>query len=199
MSSYNASQLLASMPVQGSLYNTFTTAKSILTSTASEASSGLAVLPGGFFQRGGYLDIEFSAGLSNLVTTPGTLTLQVMLGAVIAFSSGAIQLSSTANVLAPIQGRIILTPQTLGAGTSCQLRGMGSLMGTPIAGSGTGANFAAGNGFAMLPQAAPALGTGFDQTLPQTLDLFAGFSVSNAANGIQLWHYRAISVGNSAV
>lgn len=56
----------------------------------------------------------------------------------------------------------------------------------------------ANTGWAAAPNTAPAVGTGFDSTIAQTLDLFVAQSVSNAGNGFQLQQYSVKSWGNSA-
>ena len=47
------------------------------------------------------------------------------------------------------------------------------------------------NTMAMLqcPATAPAVGTGFDSTVANLLDFWAGFSISNAGNGVQIHQY----------
>jgi len=42
----------------------------------------------------------------------------------------------------------------------------------------------------LLPNTTPAQGTGFDATAAQKVDIFAGFSVSNAGNGVRVRQYR---------
>lgn len=195
MASQSWGQTIAVMPIQGTLYNTFTAAKSLLTSTVTEASDGVVILPSSFFKRGGCLDIDVELGLSNIVTTPGTFTLQVMLGAVIAFTTGAIQMTTTANTLASVWARIRLTCQSVGSSTNAKLMGQAALQGINV---GTGANLAAGTGQIMAPVSAAALGTGFDSTIANTLDLFGAFSISNAGNGMQLNQYRVVNFGNTS-
>jgi hypothetical protein len=39
------------------------------------------------------------------------------------------------------------------------------------------------------PATAPAVGTGFDSTVANLLDFWAGFSISNAGNGVQIHQY----------
>ena len=45
----------------------------------------------------------------------------------------------------------------------------------------------------MVPATAPAQGTGFDSTIANILDFWVGFSISNAANGVQIAQYKVIS------
>lgn len=199
MASQSWGQLIATIPAAGTLYNTYTTAKSMLTSaTATAASAGFVTLPPGFFQPGSLLDIEFIAGISNRVTGPDTFTVQVMVGSVIAFTSGAINLTTTAHTTIPCYGRILLTCRSVGNGTLATLMGQATIEGQMIAmGSGL-ADAAANTGWAMGPNTAPAVGTGFDSTVANTLDLFVAQSVSNAGNGFQLQQYKVVSWGNTA-
>lgn len=199
MASQSWAQELVNVTAAGTLYNTYTTAKSILTSsTATAMSTGFITLPPGFFQLGGRLEIDIDAGISNRVTGPDTFTVQVMVGAVIAFTSGAINLTTTAHTTIPARGRILLTTRSVGNGTLATLMGQSVWQGQMIAMAASLADNAAGTGWAMGPNTAPAVGTGFDSTLAQTLDIFVAQSVSNAGNGIQLQQYSVKSWGNSA-
>lgn len=200
MASQSWGQMIATIPVAGTLYNTYTTAKSMLTTaTATEAASGFIALPPGFFQRGSRLEFDIEAGLSSIVTTPGTFTVQVMIGAVIAFTSGAMLMTTTGNVLLPLSGKIKLTCDTVGNGTLAKLRGQSTWWGQGIQQSGAAAANVASGATVQGPNTAPALGTGFDSTIAQTLDLFVGFSISQATNGFQLQQYRVTSWGNTTV
>jgi hypothetical protein len=182
------------------LYNTYTTAQSMLTTaTATEAASGFIQLPSGFFQRGSILEIDFVAGISNRVTGPDTFTIQVMVGATIAFTTGAINLTTTAHTTIPAVGTITLTCNAVGNGSQCKLRGQCVISGQMIAMAASLADGAANTGWAMAPNTAPALGTGFDSTVANTLDFFVAQSVSNAGNGFQLQQYRVTSWGNTTV
>lgn len=200
MASQSWGQLIATIPIQGVLYNTYTTAKSMLTSaTATEASAGFVQLPPGFFHREGIIKIEFTAGVSNRVTGPDTFTIQVMIGAVIAFTTGAITLTTTAHTTIPLWGEITLTCEKEGSGALTQLRGQCRLSGQMIQQGGTaGADSATLSNTILMPNTASALGTGFDGTVQNSLDFFVAQSVSNAANGFQLNTYAVRSWGNTA-
>lgn len=199
MASQSWAQELVNVAAAGTLYNTYTTAKSVLTSaTATGASSGFITLPPGFFQLGGRLEIDIDAGISNRVTGPDTFTVQVMIGSVIAFTTGAINLTTTAHTTIPAHGRILLSCRSVGSGTLATLMGQSIWNGQMIAMAASIADNAAGSGYAMGPNTAPAVGTGFDSTIANTLDLFVAQSVSNAGNGFQLQQYSVKSWGNSA-
>jgi len=193
-------QIIGTIPLSGTLYNTYTTAKSMLTSaTATEASSGFITLPPNFWQRGGILEVDFHAGISNRVTGPDTFTIQIMVGAVIAFTTGAINLTTTAHTTIPCTGHIMLTCQTQGNGTLAKLMGQCTLQGQMIAMAASLADGAANTGWAMAPNTAPAVGTGFDSTVANTLDFFVAQSVSNAGNGFQLNQLAYKAWGNLGV
>lgn len=199
MASLSWGQLIATIPIAGTQYNTYTTAKSMLTNTASEASAGFVSLPAGFFQRGAFLQIDFLAAISNRVTGPDTFTIQVMVGAVIAFTTGAITLTTTAHTNIPLWGRISLQCRTVGSATQAALVGQAVLTGQMIQQGGTaGADSATLSNTIIMPNTAPAVGTGFDSTVANTLDFFTAQSFSGAGNGFRLDQYRVVSWGSTA-
>lgn len=200
MSSQSWAQMVADVAATGTLYNTYTTAKSILTSaTATGASTGFVTLPPGFFRVGGVLDYEI---LLNMSSASGqTWTYQCMVGGVIAYTSGAIPVTTTTNTTLPVFLRIVLQCNSVGNGTQAKLIGSGIAMGigvAPLGGATPSTNTAAGMGFSVLNITALAAGTGFDSTVAQTLDFFVGSGTSAAGNGIQLMAYRVVSYGNTA-
>jgi len=188
-------QTIACIRKQGTLYNTYTTAKSMLTSaTAVEGVADAAItLPPGFFYPEKKIKIRFVAGVSNRVTGPDTFTINVMVGAVIAFTTGAITLTTTAHTTIPLWGEIDLTCDTAGNGTLAKLRGQARLSGQMIQQGGTaGADSATLSNTILMPNTAPAVGTGFDATTTNVLDFHVAQSVSNAGNGFQLWEYEVV-------
>src|SRR5258706_7302909 len=117
MASQSWGQLIASIPLAGTQYNTYTSTQSMLTTaTATEASSGFVSLPPGFFQRGSLLVIDFLAAISNRVTRPDTFTINIKVGAVTAYTTGAITLTTTAYTNIPLRGHIELECSTMGNG-----------------------------------------------------------------------------------
>lgn len=176
-------ETIAVQQAAGTLFNTYTTAKSVINPQA------LVSLPAGYWQIGKTMRIRVLGGISNIVTTPGTITLQVMLGSVVAFTTGAIQLNATAHTTLPFWLEVLLTCRASGSGTSANLMGIGTIHGmmpTVTAAQVDGANTMA---TLMTPATAPAVGTGFDSTIANVLDFWAGFSISNAGNGIQVQQY----------
>lgn len=189
-------QLVGRAPVAGTLYNTYTAAKSVLTSaTATEASAAALTLPAGFWTRGGYLEVDFVAGVSNRVTGPDTFTVQLMMGSIIAFTSGAINLTTTAHTTIPMIGKGRFTCRSEGSGTLATLAGQWFFQGQMVAMAASLADGVANTGYAMGPNTAPGVGTGFDSTIGNTLDLWVAQSVSNAGNGIQIQQYVAKAWG----
>lgn len=199
MASQSWAQELVNITAAGTLYNNYTVAKSVLTSsTATAASTGLITLAPNFFQLGGRLEIDIAGNISNRVTGPDTFTVQVMVGAVIAFTSGAINLTTTAHTTIPAIGKIYLTCRSVGNGTLATLIGQSYWQGQMIAQAASLADNAGGTGFAMAPNTTPAVGTGFDSTVVNTLDLWVAQSVGSALNGFQVQQYSVKSWGNSA-
>ena len=186
MSLQSFQETLAVQQAAGTLFNTFSTAKSVINPQA------LYTLPPGFWsQPGKAMRITVAGGLSNIVTTPGTVTFQVMLGSNIAFTTGAIQLNATAHTLLPFWLDILLTCRAVGSGTSANLMGMGKLNGVMFTLTAAQVDAVNTQGEFSAPATAPAVGAGFDSTIANVLDFWTGFSVNNAGNGVQIQSYLA--------
>ena len=169
--------LLASAIADGTALNTSTTATNIL------STSSIATLPAGSLQIGSTIKVLVKGRISTLATTPGTLTLDVRLGSVIVFNGGAMTLNTTAQTNATFQFEALLTVRALGSGTSANILGTGSFISRAVIGS-----TAAGTGGAntlLLPDTAPTVGTGFDSTASQSINVFATWQTSSASNSIQ--------------
>lgn len=147
----------------------------------------IATLPAGYFDSiGKVLAFEFSGRISNIVTTPGTLTLALRLGAIDVFSSGAMALNVVAKTDVPWVLRGELVSRAIGDSTNTTLfpKGCQFISHSVI---GAAAVNAGGAGIHQLPyNVAPAVGSGFDNSVSQLIDLFATWSVANAGNSIQL-------------
>lgn len=175
-------QVLTSQLAAGALFNTYTTAKSVLNVTE------LVPMPGNYLKTGSKLRIRAAGGLSNIVTTPGTVTFQVMMGSVAVFTTGAIQMTTTANTLSPFELEVNLRLDSAGSGTAAKFLGMAKIGALNLS-IGSGANPTVTDTFITVPVTAPAVGTGFDSTVSEILDFWTGFSISNAGNGVQLYDY----------
>lgn len=151
-------------------------------------------MPGNFLkQPGDQLLIEASGIITTVVTTPGTLTLDMALGTVSNCSSGAMTLNVVAQTNMPWSLKLLMTAFSVGAGTAAQLRFTGYWLSEASVGAALGAT-GPGPGGQMIPYSGTAtgastLGTTFDSTVSNQIDLFSTFSVSTA-NSIQLLQYN---------
>src|SRR5258708_26012131 len=84
-----------------------------LTATSLLNPQGKVTLPAGFFSYiGQKLKINAQGQLGNIITTPGTLTIDVRFGSVVVFNGGAMQLRSAAHPTLPI---LVVTETTFRA------------------------------------------------------------------------------------
>ena len=80
MPSQSWNQAIAAQENAGVLQNTFTAAKTVIN------QQDLYGLFANFFKLGTKIRVTVHFGLSNIVTTPGTVTFQVMLGTIVVLS-----------------------------------------------------------------------------------------------------------------
>lgn len=173
--------------VAGSSFGTFTTAKTVI------PTNSLCIVPPGYWTVGRYLEVEVWGGIGTLVTTPGTITFQIMLGSIIVFTTGAMQLNATAHTNLPFYAKFLLTCQTVGSGTTAKFMGQSVVFGTMFTVTAAQVDGVNSQTIMMAPKTAAAQGTGFDSTASTTLDFWAGFSISDAANTIKIEQYKAVS------
>jgi hypothetical protein len=183
MSAQGWQETFATLQVDGPALNTSTTPTSLLNgATTHAAGAARYTLPAGFFATPGKaLRVTAKGRISTF--TSGTLTLDVRLGAVVAWNGGAqvlvVSLTNKSFIM-----DVLLTCRTIGSGTIGTLFGIGQFTSPAAVGSTGGvANTM------LLPDNTPAVGTGFDTSVSQLVDLFGTWSVSNAANSIQLHEY----------
>lgn len=176
-------QPLAWSRTAAALFNTYTAAKTVINAT------DLVTLPPNYWAPGKAIRVTIRGGLSNIVTTPGTVVFQVMMGSIAAWSSGNVQLNATAHTLLPFTLVIDLRCDTIGNGTVAKLLGMGQLSGVHFTKTAAQVDGVNSETVINVPVTAPAVGTGFDSTIQNVLDFFAGFSISNAGNGVQVQFY----------
>lgn len=147
------------------------------------------VLPANWSDLGRMLRIRAAGQISNIVTTPGTLTLKLWLGPtanINVFASQALALNIVAKTNVSWWLDMNVTVRSIGSGTAATVITQGlftseSLV-IPVAG------WIAGNPSSMnLPASAPAVGTGYDSTVSNTVDLTANFSLTG--NSITLMQY----------
>jgi hypothetical protein len=164
------------------------------TLTAAAAASCIPtpsrlVLPNNFWTIGKLLKIHLMGRISNVVTTPGTARFDVRTGpsgTIVAFDTGAINLNVVAKTNVPFWLELILTCRAVGAGTATNLMGQGMFQSEAVIGSP--ANTAGGNGALLVPVGAPAVGTGFDNTAANALDLF--FTQTVATGSMTVHQYQ---------
>lgn len=179
--------VLVSAPTDGSALGTSTTETSILPTSAK------FTLPANYLTYPGQaLRIRAMGRVSNIVTTPGTLTFRVKFGSIAVAATQALALNTTAKTNVTWILDWDLTLRAIGGGTSANFMHSGqwqseSVIGSPAAGSG-------GPSAHIIPASAPAVGTGFDSTVANVVDLTAQWSVSNAGNTITLHSYKLESI-----
>lgn len=183
MSAPYYAQVLASQKAAGTLFNTYTTAKSVIN------VSELVPLPGNYLQQGSKLRVRVFGALSNIITTPGTVSFQIMMGSIVVWTSGALQMSTTANTLMPFTLEVDLRLDTAGSGTAAKFMGGGKIVALNVQLGAGVANPTVTDSALNTPATAPAVGTGFDSTITDILDFWVGFSISNAGNGVQIYDY----------
>ena len=169
------SQNLISAAVDGAALSNTTTPTSLL-----HAGSKLTLPPNFLYFTRQQLRVRAAGRISTVVTSPGTLTLDVRLGSVVVFNGGAMTLSTTAKTNVTWTLDAVLTLRSVGGGTAATLFGTGEWKS-----EAAGATTVAGEAKCiLLPQSAPAVGTGFDETAAQTVDLFGTWSAASASNSI---------------
>jgi hypothetical protein len=167
----------------GTLFNTYTTAKSVINPQA------LWIVPGGFLQVGDKIRVKVFGAISNIVTSQPTFTFQCMMGSIVVHTSGAITTTTTAHTTIPFEYEVYMTLRSEGSGTAAQFMGQGKLTGQMWVYSGATADATSGLATIMCPNTAPALGTGFDSTIANIFDFWVGISASSASNGVQIQQY----------
>lgn len=154
-------------------------------------------LPSNFFSYvGKAMRLTAWGRISTVATSPGTLTLAVNFGTVASpitvFTGGAMNLNVTAQTNATWRLECALTARSIGQSTSASVMGIGMFSSRALIGSAALAAGYAGN--ALLPDTSPAVGTGFDSTVTNVVDLFATWSTASANNSIQLHEFFLESV-----
>lgn len=138
--------------------------------------------------------LKASGRITTVVTTPGTLTLAVRMGptsTIVAAASQAFALNVVAKTNTTWWLDLELVVRSVGSGTAATIMANGvweseAVVGSPLQSAG---------GIGALPwqTSAPVVGTGFDSTVANIVDLFATWSISNA-NSIQVHTYSLDSV-----
>lgn len=164
------------------------------TLTAAAAASCIPtpsrlILPNNYFQVGKVLKLTLKGRISCAVTTPGTARFDVRLGpsgTIVAFDTGALNLNVVAKANVPWWLDIELTCRAVGAATASNLMGFAKFQSEAVVGAPLPA--AGGNGSLLAPVGAPAVGTGFDNTAANALDVF--FTQTVATGSLTVHEYR---------
>lgn len=190
MPSQGWQECLVTAQVAGPTLASFTTAATILPAQA------IYTLPANYFDKiGKMLRITAAGQISS--GTSGTFTLNLGMGPTLAspisvWTPGAM---TTIVSLTNISWRLDLdlVVRSVGSGTSATILGIGKFTSAILTGGSGGAGTAGGYS-QMLPTTAPAVGSGFDSTVTNIVNLFCACSVSLAANGITLQTYTLESL-----
>lgn len=169
------------------------------TLTAASAASCIQTaarytLPNNFFTVGRMLKITAQGRISCAVTTPGTARFDVRLGpsgTIVAFDTGALNLNVVAKTNVPWWLEILLTCRAVGSGTASNLMGFATFQSEAVVGSA--ANTAGGNGCIIGPVGAPVVGTGFDSTAANVVDMFFTQTVSTGSLTVHQYKLEALN------
>lgn len=144
-------------------------------------------LPANYIDRiGKKFCVRAQGRISNVVTTPGNLTLRLKFGSIIVATSRAMNLNIVAKTNVGWHLDWYLTARVIGATTTAQFMHNGIWVSESVVGA------PAGSASSAALQDAPALGTGFDSTIANVIDLAAIFSVTG--NSIQAHDYSLESL-----
>lgn len=172
-------QCLYNMPSDGQSLTNAAGPQSLLPTTDQGYT-----FPASFFDHVGQQLLLVGAGrVSNVVTTPGTLTLDVQLGGTTVFTSGAMQMSTTAHTNLPIYYWVLFTIRNLGANANFMAQGF--IQGQPMSLTAV-ADSATTVATLMMPNTAPVVGGNFNSKATQAFDHRATFSVTTATTAITL-------------
>ena len=177
-------QSLVSAQSDGAALANSTSATSLLPGQAK------LTLPANYLDYiGRRLRVTAQGRVSNIVTTPGTLTLDLRLGSTVVFNGGAMQMSTTAHTDVPWWWEVVMTVRVIGGSAALMGQGMFHSQAASI----SAADPTSGHSFLMTPNTAPANGSTFDSTTGLVLDLFGKWSVNDPGNSITLHQYEVQS------
>lgn len=149
-------------------------------------------LPAQYFAYVGQkIRITAQGQISNVVTTPGTVTFDVRFGSTVVFTSGAIPQSTTAHTSLPFWIDIELTCRAVGTSANLMGQGRAQSLVFQVAQQADAGTILTHN-TVLIPTTTPAVGNNFDSTATQVIDFFGTFSVSNAGTAMTLQQYEVI-------
>lgn len=159
-------------------------------------SHAVVTVPANFFFIGKVLRITMAGRMSNAVTTPGNFTIDVRSGPtsnIIVFNAGALLLSTTAHTTLPFMWRALLTCRAVGNGTTANLMGQSMLTGQPPSVTAVADASATTMNTLMGPNVTPVVGTGFDSTVANTINVFCNPSLSTASFTVHQYTLEALN------
>ncbi len=177
---------LISAEQAGTQLASFTTAASLTPATARYT------IPPNWWAVGKSLVVAAQLSFGNVVTSAPTFTLEFRCGPtanIAVWSGGAMQTTTTAHTTERAWLYVLLTCRAVGASTSANLMGQGWLLSRPFQIGTAAADDATHLIPLLLPTGTAAVGTGFDSTVSNILDLYCACSVSNASNTAKLEQY----------
>lgn len=175
--------LLAWSTGDGAAVANTTTPTSILSAMEKVQLQPIAINFQGFRLEG-----EVFGRISTVTAAPGTLTIDVRFGSVIVFTSQAHALNTTAKTNVAFKFKFDLEARAIGGGTSATIFGDSEFISEAVIAAA--APTAGTNGIILSPASAPAVGTGYDGSSAQTVDVFVTWSTANAANSITKHKYK---------
>ena len=148
------------------------------TLTAAAAASCIPVasrliLPNNYWTVGKQWKLRIGGRISCAVATPGAARFDLRTGpsgTIVAFDSGALGLNVVAKINVPFLLEVDLTCRAVGNAALTTLFGLGRFVSEAVVGAPLPS--AGGNGTLLCPVGAPALGTGFDNTAANAVDVF---------------------------
>ena len=100
-------------------------------------------------------------------------------------------MSTTAHTSLPLWFEILMTLRAVGNGTSANFMGQGIFTSQVLSNTAVADSVASTLPTLLGPNTAPAVGTGFDSTIANVLDLMATFSVNTSPTNLTLHQYSA--------
>lgn len=161
--------------------------------TAAAAASALPAaarfsFPPNQLKVGDTFSVRATGIISCVVTTPGTARFDVRFGSAVVWDSGAINLNIVAKTSVPWTLDLYLTVRSIGASTSATIIGQGVWQSE--AGIASPLPTVGGNASFNVPVSGVAVGTGFDSTASNFIDLF--FTQTVATGSMTLQQFKLI-------
>ncbi len=152
------------------------------------------ILPNNFFYIGKMLKITLAGRISCVATTPGTARFDLRLGpsgTIVAFDTGALNLNIVAKTTVPFLLEMILTCRAVGNGVVSNLMGVANFQSEAVIGAALPS--VAGNGALLAPVGAPVVGTGFDNTAANAVDVFFTQTVATGSMTVHQYLVEALN------